>query len=871
MTQTGFTARKGPGEMAGSAGPGMLAGLRVIEVADELGEYTGLLLAGLGAEVIKIEPPEGNATRAIGPFLDDVEDPNRSLYFWNYNRGKRSVNLDIRTRAGREHFLRLLASADILLDASCGDVNAALGLDRAALAKKFPRLVTARLTPFGDDGPWAGFRGSDLIHLALGGVMKNCGYDPDPNLNYDLPPIAPQIWHAYHIAGEQMAVGIIGAMIHRLHTGESQDISVAVHEAVSKNPELDTVSWIMLRAPLWRLTCRHAASAPNHSPAIAHTKDGRWLITWGIGARDQANLIPMLEKYNAQADLEPPAPDANLRARNVPGSAATNEKSAHILEVIQRFVRAFRYEDAPWAEAQGRGLLWAPLRKPHENALDEHWLMRHTFQDVEHPELGRSFRYPTSKWLSSATSWQVGRRAPLVGEDTGAVLASIPAPAAPTVPAVPRKGPPLLSPHAKPFPLQGVRILDFAWFLASAGGTRFLAAMGAESLKVEWKDNPDTRLAAMAPVGGREARRNATAPLQGVTDPDMGGNFNNKNSGKRGVSLNIRDPRGLDIARRLVAMSDIVAEGFSPGVLDRLGLGYAVQKAIKPDIIYIQQAGMGAHGTYGRLRTVGPVAAAFAGTADMSGLPEPAMPVGFGYSYLDWMGAYGYALALMGALYHRDRTGEGQWIDASQCESGIFLTGTTVLDWSANGREWRRFGNRSPYKKAAPHGAYRCQGKDRWIAIACFTDDDFSKLAHALDRPGWLIDKQFATLTARLAHQDALDAAVQDATQAHEDYALMHRLQAAGVAAGVCQDAQDRCEHDPQLAHLNWLTEVTGTKIGTWPVPALPMKFSASPAHVGGPINRGGPCYGEDNDYMLGELLGLSTTQIRQLAEDNVI
>ena len=154
-----------------------------------------------------------------------------------------------------------------------------------------------------------------------------------------------------------------------------------------------------------------------------------------------------------------------------------------------------------------------------------------------------------------------------------------------------------------------------------------------------------------------------------------------------------------------------MAEGFSPGVLQRLGLGYDVMKKIRPDIIYIQQSGMGAHGTYGRMRTVGPVAAAFGGQGDMSGLPEPAMPVGWGYSYLDWMGAYGYALALLGALYHRDRTGEGQWIDASQCESGLFLTGTTILDWSANEREWRRYGNRSPYKPAAPHGAYPLRGQ----------------------------------------------------------------------------------------------------------------------------------------------------------------
>jgi crotonobetainyl-CoA:carnitine CoA-transferase CaiB-like acyl-CoA transferase len=235
------------------------------------------------------------------------------------------------------------------------------------------------------------------------------------------------------------------------------------------------------------------------------------------------------------------------------------------------------------------------------------------------------------------------------------------------------------------------------------------------------------------------------------------------------------------------------------------------------------------------------------------------------------MGAYGYALALMGALYHRDRTGEGQWIDASQCESGIFLTAVPVLDWSANGRVWRRFGNRSPYKKAAPHGAYRCAGKDRWISIACFSDEDFAKLAHVLGRPGWLADPMFATLTARLAHQDALDAAVSEATAAWDDYDLMFKLQAAGVAAGVCQDAADRYDRDPQLKHLNWLTEVTGTKIGTWPVNELPMRLSATPAHAGGTINRGAPGYGEHNEYMLGELLGYSTAQIKQFAEDNVI
>src|ERR1700753_3929969 len=161
--QAGIAA--GPGEMMGNAGPGMLAGLRVIEVADERAEYTGLLLAGLGAEVIKVEPPEGNPTRRIGPFLEDEPGPERSLFFWNYNRNKKSLVLDLREPSACERLLHLLDGADVLLDASCGALNAALGLERAALSGRFPRLVTARMTPFGDDGPWRDLKGSDLIHL----------------------------------------------------------------------------------------------------------------------------------------------------------------------------------------------------------------------------------------------------------------------------------------------------------------------------------------------------------------------------------------------------------------------------------------------------------------------------------------------------------------------------------------------------------------------------------------------------------------------------------------------------------------------------------------------------------------------------------
>jgi crotonobetainyl-CoA:carnitine CoA-transferase CaiB-like acyl-CoA transferase len=318
-------------------------------------------------------------------------------------------------------------------------------------------------------------------------------------------------------------------------------------------------------------------------------------------------------------------------------------------------------------------------------------------------------------------------------------------------------------------------------------------------------------------------------------------------------------------------MSDIVAEGFSPGVLDSWGLGYEALRAIKPDIIYVQQSGMGAKGKYGRFRTVGPIANSFAGLSDMSGLPEPAMPAGWGYSYLDWMGAYSFALAMLSGLFHRARTGQGQWIDASQSEVGLFINGTTILDWSANGRIWSRYGNRSPYKPAAPHGVYPCAGEDRWLAIACFTEAEWRALTAVAGHPEWAEDGRFGDLAGRLAHQDALDALVGEWTTSRDAYPTMLSLQQAGVPAGVCQTAEDRCDHDPQLAALEWLTEVTGTKIGRWPIAEVPIKMSASPAYIGGRIDRGAPCYGEDNHYVYGELLGMSSQEIKALAEEGVI
>ena len=304
-----------------SPGAGSLAGIRVIELADEQAEYCGLTLAGLGADVIKVEPPGGSPTRRIGPFYQDKADPEGSLFFWLYNRGKRSIVLDLKQEKDRARLRELIAGADILLESTPKGELDGYGLSAATLKKEFPALIHARVTPFGDDGPWANFKASDLIHLALGGVMMNCGYDPAPDGKYNLPPIAPQMWHAYHIAGEQLTMAIVAALLYRFRTGQGQQVSCAIHEAIAKSTEVDLMTWVMRRAPILRQTCRHARESVAPNPSIAHTKDGRWVMA-SLGNRedDPQRLVALMEKHGMTAGFDPETAAVAKGGRFVPGT-----------------------------------------------------------------------------------------------------------------------------------------------------------------------------------------------------------------------------------------------------------------------------------------------------------------------------------------------------------------------------------------------------------------------------------------------------------------------------------------------------------------------------------------------------------------------
>ena len=416
-------------------------------------------------------------------------------------------------------------------------------------------------------------------------------------------------------------------------------------------------------------------------------------------------------------------------------------------------------------------------------------------------------------------------------------------------------------------PLEGVRILDLTWLLAGAGGPRLLASLGAEVIRLEWRDKLDF-LRYSPPVIPVEGSTQVRTQVQSV---NRGGLFNDNNPGKRSFSLNMAHPKGKEVFKRLLALCDVIVESYRADAMTKWGLGYDVLRSIKPDIIYMQQSGWGHKGPYFKYASYGPIAQAISGLTDQSGLPDPSPPAGWGYSYMDWSGAYYCAIAMILAIYYKKRTGKGQYIDGSQIEPGMFMTGTAILDHLVNDRNWKRTGNRSPYRPAAPHGAYPCAGTDRWIAIAVSNDDQWRALVAEMGNPAWTREAGFSSLAARIVNQDELDRRVGEWTRDKEPFALQDRLQKAGVPAGVCQTTEDRVERDPQLKHLKWLIPLPNAEVGTWPIKDVPFHFANATVDQGGPIGRASPCYGEDNDYVYGELLKLSAQERSELEKEGVI
>jgi benzylsuccinate CoA-transferase BbsF subunit len=407
--------------------------------------------------------------------------------------------------------------------------------------------------------------------------------------------------------------------------------------------------------------------------------------------------------------------------------------------------------------------------------------------------------------------------------------------------------------------LAGIRICDFTGQLAGAGATKWLAAFGADVIRIEDPVNHGAWdiLRAMGPYV--DQRRGA----------DFAGGFNNHNVGKRGITLNLRMQRGKELLAAIVEKSDVVTENFAAGVLDKWGFGYERLKEIRSDIIYVSNCGFGHVGPYTKFKTWGPIVQALSGLTFTSGLPDME-PAGWGYSYMDHNGGTYMATAVLLALLHRQRTGEGQWVDMACCDSGLTLNGPAILDYTVNGRPTRRTGqpnsNRGEWPRMAPHGIYTAAGEDEWLALACRDDADWEACIAVIGEQ-WMRDPRWSRLADRVADQDSLDKMLNEWCSSRDKFEMQRSFQAAGVPAAAVQKPQERIDQDPGTAAFELWPTVRHSKMGEVRVDGLPVRFSRTPWT----IERGAPCVGEHTDEVLTELLGLGLDELVTLHEQGVI
>lgn len=397
--------------------------------------------------------------------------------------------------------------------------------------------------------------------------------------------------------------------------------------------------------------------------------------------------------------------------------------------------------------------------------------------------------------------------------------------------------------------LEGIRVVDFSWGAAGPIATKLLADYGAEVIRIESIYKPDWL-------------RGVPPNKDGVAGFERSGYYANFNSSKRLISLNMNHPKGRGVFLRLVRIADVVSDNFTPRAMKKWGISYDDLVKVNPSIIQVSLPLQGLTGPHAFYQGYGNNLQALVGVNHLTGWADR-QPVGTGVAYTDFTGPHFVGVAVMAALDYRQRSGQGQFIDLSQYEAGVHLLETAILDYTVNDHVQTRAGNRRP--EAAPHGAYPCRGQERWISIACFSDEEWRACAQVLGHADAVRDERFATLEARKRHEDELDKLMAGWTAAWDEYQLMDALQRAGVPAGVVQNACD-LHQDPQLKHRGHYWSLEHPEIGRHAYDGPSWRLSRTPANL-----RAAPTWGEANDYTYRELLGLDDEDYADLLGEGAL
>ena len=813
-----------------------LFGVTVLDLSDEATVFGARLLAELGADVLRVEDVRGDTVRRRGPFLHGEFGPERSLAHLLFNAGKRSVALDLSGPEAWAAIGRIALASDVVVaplrqTRALGELLALIEVQPGA-----PGVVDVVFRRGSPDAV-----ATDLVATAAGGLLTLSGYPEDPP-NY---PAGELGYKELSLAAAQAALSLV---MERRQTGRGGRITVSLQEAVNFTTlQTANANWLHWQG-------RVPGRALPMSPFTTYrTADGLW-VSFTIHP-------PNWPRYAEWAADELDAPEL------LDGDWANGVfRAVHFREIAAFTGRlcARHTQREIIDEGQRRGLLALPLNSIADIANDAHLIARGFFESVPHEQLGQNVKRPRSAFLSNIHGSGIGP-APALGADTDAVLRDVAGlspqerdalfaaghaagpravataaarpvapPAAAASPAA-RKTPP----HQ---PLTGIRILDFCWAIAGPLGTRLLADLGADVIKVE----SEYRLDPIRQIG-----------VQPPGEPswNTNGQFNDCNTNKRALTLNLNTPEGIAIARRLAATADVVTSNYTPDRLDRWGLGYDALREIKPDIIVANWAVMGIRGPHAGWRSYGSGIVAMSGLADLSGFPGRD-PIGLGTLHTDFTVPYFAAMQVMAALLHRERTGEGQYLELAQYESAVHLLDTELIEHLNNGSTPGRNGNRS--QRFVPHGVFPADGQDRWLALACRDDADWERLRGV---PGL---EALRSITDRFAQVGNVEALIAHWSRSLDRWESAAVLQALGVPASAVEDLADLLGGD--LAMKASYREVPLPSGVSAMVQEQPITWDGDRL----PIRRA-PLWSEHTDSILRDELGYGDEEIAGFAANNVL
>ncbi len=852
--------------MSDTAPAQLLQGLRVLDFTDEKGLLCGKILADMGAEVILVEPPGGNPARNIGPFYKDQPGADSSLFWLAYNTNKRSIVLDIHQADGQALLRRLVQQADVVLESFAPGTLASLGFGYEALHDLNPRLILTSITPFGQTGPHAAYQAPDLVGMGLGGFMHLAG-------DADKAPLRVGLPQAYLHAAAEAAAGTMVAYYARQQSGQGQHVDVSMQTCVIWTLMMASAYPQLHGEDLGR-NGTHTSFGGKRMRTVYPCKDGHmsfFAIGGGIGAGTMRQLLAWM----AEQEMDPGiVGDIDWDSWDFAAMTSGDDSMQDTIDAIEDRVCDFfmaHTKSELYEGAIARHMLLAPITDARDIMENRQLAERDYFVPLYHEALDATLPYPGPFAKLSATPLRITRRAPRLGEHNAeiygteldlsaqemqvlqqsGVISSTPRPHA----AVPRRVT-VATPSSLPsnghasLPFAGVRIVDFTWFGVGPLTTKYLADHGAEVIKIESTMRPDfVRFLPPWP--------DATPGL------NLSQAFATINTNKLSLTLNLAKPEARDLARRLIATADIVAENFSTRAMPKWGLDYESVRAIKPDVVMLSASQQGQTGPHAAFAGTGNLLAALCGFYQLTGY-EGGEPRPIHGAYTDFIVPRLASTVLIAALDHQRRTGQGQYIDLSQFETGLHFLTPVLLDYAVNGRIAGRQGNRDC--QAAPHGAYRCQGEDRWCTIAISTDAHWAAFCEVLGQPDWAQQPEFATPLQRLRHVAALDQHVEAWTSTQDAQQVMHRLQGVGVPAGVVARASD-LHADAQLQHRGFFFDLEHPEMGVTRYDGPQYQLSHTPAVFQKPA----PLMGQHNTYVLQECLGLSAADIERLVEAEVV